>query len=249
MRDAGHMVFRMVSLLFSLASAHAIYWFFSALNGTDAMQPYVTGTISIGFVALGFFVTRGLAHRILEKRSIWSYLLVGLLYVFVEVVCNFGEAAARYPDMHWINGLRGWQLSAFGFLAPVVLSIIPLFNLALACIDVDLMREKTMRMAGMAGSAAGNVLGRGPVALPGSLAKSPQGQSTAANGVYPTTTLPTAQYPHLPSPAAGSGGNQGSGLSGVGNNLQNFFNQARASKQQRQSMPPVAAVNGVQPKP
>lgn len=245
MRDAGHMVFRVVSLLFSLASAHAIYWFFSALNGTDVMQPYVTGTISIGFVALGFFVTRGLAHRILEKRSIWSYLLVGLLYVFVEVVCNFGEAAARYPDMHWIKGLQGWQLSAFEFLAPFVLSIIPLFNLALACIDVDLMREKTMRIAGMMGTAAGNALGHGPVALPGSLAKPPQQQP----GTYPTTTLPTAQYPHMPSPAAGSGGKQGSGLSGAGNNLQNFLNQVRASKQQQQPMPPIAAVNGAQPKP
>lgn len=179
--SAGHTVFRVVSIFFSFVTAHAIYWFFSALNGVDALQQYVTLTISIGFVALGYFVTRGLAHRMLEKHSIWSYLLVGTLYVFVEVVCNFGEAVARYPDMLWIQQLHGWQLSMFTVLAPLVLSIIPLFNIALACIDVDLMREKRA----MASTTS---------------------VKNVTMGAVPTIQLPQTAYPPMPQPAQGNNG-------------------------------------------
>ncbi|EFH89354.1 hypothetical protein [Ktedonobacter racemifer] len=180
-QSAGHTVFRIVSIIFSLASAHAIYWFFSALNGVDALQQYVTVTISLGFVALGYFVTRGLAHRMMQKQSIWSYLLIGILYVFVEVVCNFGEAAARGPDIQWVHALTGWQFSAFVILLPLVLSIIPLFNLALACIDVDLMRERL----GMAPTVA---------------------VKNATMAGVPTVQMPQTAYPPMPKPTQGNGG-------------------------------------------
>ena len=143
---AQHAVFRVVSVVFSVVTAHSIYWFFSALNGIDPLQPYMTGLISFGFVVLGYFVTRGLAHRLLEKRPIWSYLLVGIPYLIVELVCNFGEALARYPDMQWIQTLPGPQSVLFSYLAPMVLSILPIFTVSLAAADVDLMRERLGRM-------------------------------------------------------------------------------------------------------
>lgn len=137
----GHQVFRVVSLIFSAVSGYAIYWFFSML-GDDPIQRAVTFGTAAGFVALGYFVTRGLAHRMMNKRRVRSYVLIAVLYLLVEVSCNYGHAAARYPDVVWIHHLVGWQYDLFSFLLPLVLSSMPLFNIALAVIDVDLMQEK-----------------------------------------------------------------------------------------------------------
>jgi hypothetical protein len=179
---AQHTVFRVVSVAFSVVTAHSIYWFFSALNGIDPVQPYMTGLISFGFVVLGYFVTRGLAHRLLDKRSVWSYLLVGIPYLFVELVCNFGEALARYPDMRWIQMLPGSQSVLFSYLAPMVLSILPIFTVSLAAVDVDLMRERL-----------------------GSLGSSLPKSASARSGI--SSYQPTAAYPF--SSASSSSGQNG----------------------------------------
>ncbi|GCE18633.1 hypothetical protein [Dictyobacter kobayashii] len=224
--EAGHTVFRLVSLGFSLASAHAIYWFFSALNGVDVLQPIVTGVMTGGFVALGYFVTRGLAHRMLNKQRVWSYVVIGLLYVFVEVVCNFGEAAARYPDMHWIQLLQGWQLQMFSVLAPVVLSIIPVFNLALAGIDVDMTREKMER-------------GMVPAPSPVTRAQAPQRPPAPRPAPQPAGQQPPTAFP---SPNAQT-------TQAVPNNpLGGFWNSVRPGQGKQtpgRAMPPqAAAMNG-----
>lgn len=136
-----HTAFRLLSVVFSAASAWAIYWFFTAL-GDEPIQHLFTVLTSVGFVALGYFVTRGLAHRMMNKRRVRSYIPLAVLYIIVEVSCNFAHAAAKYPDVVWIHQLRGWQLAFFSLDLPLVLSIIPLFNLALAALDVDLMQER-----------------------------------------------------------------------------------------------------------
>src|SRR5579884_2685090 len=59
--NGQHHVFRLVSLVFSVVSAWAIYWFFSAL-GSSLFQQVVTIGTSAGFVALGYFVTRCLGR-------------------------------------------------------------------------------------------------------------------------------------------------------------------------------------------
>src|SRR5947209_19413497 len=72
-RRFEHLVLRLVALAFSLASAHAIRWFFAPLDGVDALQPAITWTVAIGFGVLGYFVSRGLAHRMMNKEPIRAY--------------------------------------------------------------------------------------------------------------------------------------------------------------------------------
>ena len=210
-QEVQHGVFRVVSLVFSLITAHAIYWFFSALNGVDFIQPYVTVATSLGFALLGYFVTRGLAHRLMNKKPVRSYLLIGVLYVFVEVACNYGESTARYPDMHWIGLLHGWQLGLFSIVAPIVLSIIPLFNLGLAYIDMDLMQEKqrpAMATMGVPG-ASGMNLPR-PTPMP-THPKQPMSIPGAAATMQPGTS-----YPPMPAPAAAGNSVFGGVFNGLG---------------------------------
>src|SRR5947209_7405741 len=95
-----HTSFRLLSLIFSGASAWAIYWFFQAL-GDDPVQHLFTVLTSVGFVALGYFVTRGLAHRMMNKQRVRSYIPLALLYIVVEVSCNFAHAAAKYPQVSY----------------------------------------------------------------------------------------------------------------------------------------------------
>ncbi len=45
--------------MFSLASAHAIRWFFTPLDKVDPLQPTITVMIALGFGLLGYFVSRG----------------------------------------------------------------------------------------------------------------------------------------------------------------------------------------------
>jgi hypothetical protein len=227
--NVQHGVFRLVSFAFSLVSAHAIYWFFSALNGVDSLQPIVTVVISLGFAVLGYFVTRGLAHRLMLRKAIWSYAFIGVLFVFVEVVCNYGESAARYPDIVWLHQLTGVQLAWFTYLVPLVLSIIPVFNIALAYIDTDLMQEKGLvggmvpstSMQGMYGKAPTAVPGRGMVPgggytpAPKQMAPSyPTMPAGAAPGGRPVPTV----MPPLPLKADGAAA-QGGGLGSIFNGL------------------------------
>ncbi|MFL5627528.1 MAG: hypothetical protein ACJ788_18270, partial [Ktedonobacteraceae bacterium] len=69
-RQVEHLVLRLVSLAFSLGSAHAIRWFFAPLDGVDVLQPAITWMIAIGFGVLGYFVSRGLAHRLMNKERV-----------------------------------------------------------------------------------------------------------------------------------------------------------------------------------
>ncbi len=180
-----HTSFRLLSLIFSGASAWAIYWFFQAL-GDDPVQHVFTVLTSVGFVALGYFVTRGLAHRMMNKQRVRSYIPLALLYIVVEVSCNFAHAAAKYPEVAWIQQLHGWQLTFFSFMLPFVLSIIPLFNIFLANIDVDLMQEKGI-------VAAGSLVGPQPKNMTN----------------YGAGLSPQVSYPSMPAPPVTNGKQQG----------------------------------------
>jgi hypothetical protein len=214
---AQHTVFRLVSLIFSGASAWAIYWFFSAL-GDDVIQRYVTIGTSVGFVVLGYFVTRGLAYRMMHKRRVRSYVLIAVLYILVEVSCNFAHAAARYPGVAWIHHLHGWQFVVFSFLLPVVLSIIPLFNIALAAIDVDLMHEK-----GALGQMGMMQPKPGPAVFSMSGARGPQGP------------VPQVPYPAMPAPTVVQ-------RQGPPNTLKAYWDQVRGLGPQ---VPPPTQVQGM----
>jgi hypothetical protein len=141
-RQVEHGVLRVVSLAFSLGSAHAIRWFFSPLDQVDQFEPVITWVVAIGFGVLGYFVSRGLAHRIMNREQIWAYVPICLVVEFVEMFCNYALAAAVIANATWLHSVPEAQRSVLTFMTYVALSIIPLVSLLLAVVDVDLDRSK-----------------------------------------------------------------------------------------------------------
>src|SRR5438067_1101339 len=141
-RRVEHLVLRLVSLAFSLASAHAIRWFFAPLDGVDVLQPTITWMIAIGFGVLGYCVSRGLAHRLMNKERIRAYAPICLVVELVEIFCNYALAAAVVQRATWLSTVPFTQRAALTSLTYVVLAIIPLVSLLLAVVDMDLERSK-----------------------------------------------------------------------------------------------------------
>src|SRR6266576_6308171 len=141
-RRVEHVVLRLVSLGFSLASAHAIRWFFAPLDGVDVLQPTITWVIAIGFGVLGYCVSRGLAHRLMNKERIWAYAPICLVVELVEIFCNYALAAAVIQRAKWLSATPPTQHATLTVLTYVVLSIIPLVSMLLAVVDMDLERQK-----------------------------------------------------------------------------------------------------------
>ncbi len=169
-RRAEHGVLRVVSLGFSLASAHAIRWFFAPLDGVDALQPAITWTVAIGFGLLGYFVSRGLAHRLMNRERIRAYAPICLVVEVVEIVCNYALAAGVIQRATWLEAVPAGQRSLLTDATYVVLSIIPLVSFLLAVVDMDLERRQ-----GSEGSASLVRLGAG------------------ANGNQPAARVPVAR--------------------------------------------------------
>jgi hypothetical protein len=155
-RRMEHIVLRIVSLGFSLASAHAIRWFFAPLDGVDALQPTITWIIALGFGLLGYFVSRGLAHRLMNHERIRAYAPICLVVEVVEIFCNYALAAAVIQHATWLQAVSGAQRQLLTGLTYMVLSIIPLVSLLLAVVDMDLERSKSGVMAGGGFSLFGN---------------------------------------------------------------------------------------------
>jgi len=141
-RRFEHLVLRLVALAFSLASAHAIRWFFAPLDGVDSMQPAITWTVAIGFGVLGYFVSRGLAHRMMNKERIRAYAPICIIVELVEIFCNYALAAAVIQRAKWLSATPPTQHATLTVLTYVVLSIIPLVSMLLAVVDMDLERQK-----------------------------------------------------------------------------------------------------------
>src|SRR5947208_1992553 len=141
-RRVEHFVLRVVSLAFSLGSAHAIRWFFAPLDGVDVLQPFITWMIAIGFGVLGYFVSRGLAHRLMNKERIRAYAPICFVVELVEIFCNYAMAAAVIQRARWLEATPAPQHLVLTILTYVVLSIIPLVSVLLAVVDMDLERSK-----------------------------------------------------------------------------------------------------------
>lgn len=150
-RKVEHGVLRVVSLGFSLASAHAIRWFFAPLDGVDSLQPVITWVIALGFGLLGYFVSRGLAHRLMNRERIRAYLPICLVVEVVEIFCNYALAAAVIQHATWLAQVPGVQRNFLTAMTYVVLSIIPLVSLMLAVVDMDLERSKVGAVPGAGG--------------------------------------------------------------------------------------------------
>src|SRR5258708_10536111 len=147
-RRVEYLVLRLVSLAFTLASAHAIRWFFAPLDGVDVLQPTITWMIAIGFGVLGYCVSRGLAHRLMNKERIRAYVPICLVVELVEIFCNYALAAAVIQRATWLAAIPVAQHQALTFFTYVVLSIVPLVSVLLAVVDMDLERSK-LGVAGM----------------------------------------------------------------------------------------------------
>ena len=168
-RRMEHVVLRVVSLAFSLASAHAIRWFFAPLDRVDVLQPVITWVVAIGFGLLGYFVSRGLAHRLMNKERVRAYLPIVIVVEVVEVVCNYALAAGVIQQATWLAVIPAGQRSLLTAATYAVLSIIPLVSVLLAVVDMDLERKQNGAVSSLtrlgAGSANGTqAAGRVPVA-------------------------------------------------------------------------------------
>ncbi len=157
-RRLEHGVLRVVSLGFSMASAHAIRWFFAPLDGVDALQPAITWMIALGFGLLGYFVSRGLAHRLMNRERIRAYAPICVVVEVVEIFCNYALAAAVIQRAAWLQAVPIVQRTFLTDATYVVLSIIPLVSVLLAVVDMDMERSKG---GGMGGSGLHVGLGGG----------------------------------------------------------------------------------------
>lgn len=147
-RDAEHAVMRFVSLGFSLASAHAIRWFFAPMDHADVLQPYITWGVAISFGVLGFFVSRGIAHRMMQKEPVWLYIPICLVVEIVEIFCNFALAASVVQNATWLSTVPPGMHDALIYATYLVLSIVPLVSILLAVVDMDMERRRQSGWSG-----------------------------------------------------------------------------------------------------
>src|SRR2546421_10677309 len=98
--------------------------------------------IAIGFGVLGYCVSRGLAHRLMNKERIRAYAPICLVVELVEIFCNYALAAAVVQRATWLSAAPYTQPAALTALTYVVLAIIPLASLLLAVWDMDLHPSK-----------------------------------------------------------------------------------------------------------
>jgi hypothetical protein len=200
-RRFEHLVLRLVALAFSLASAHAIRWFFAPLDGVDTLQPAITWTVAIGFGVLGYFVSRGLAHRMMNKERIRAYAPICILVELVEIFCNYVLAAAVIQRAKWLSATPPTQHATLTALTYVVLSIIPLVSMLLAVVDMDLERQKHG-----AGSPVKQVQPRWAGSMNGSTAAPYTAPAPLyAQGYQVVQGKAPAPAPRVPVPSGGNG--------------------------------------------
>ena len=235
-RACEHYVLRVLSVVFSAVSAHAILWFYSSMDkvadSSDPFQPYVKWGLAIGFTALGYFLSRGLVHRMLTKERIRVYMVIFALLELVEFSANFSQAAVAVNSVDWLHLFTGPLHIALQTMVYTVMPITPFFTIALAVVDMDMDRAKqgyTIRGFGQAASTALSSLQGGKGAssvgrpnMPAVPKQVPSYQPPQASGGNGSPTVPfqppIAPYPSLPtaSPAASS--------PGQGNPLANWWN-------------------------
>ncbi|GCE48238.1 hypothetical protein EI42_06136 [Thermosporothrix hazakensis] len=190
-----HIILRVVSLAFSLGSAHAIRWFFSPLDEADHLQPFITWAIAISFGVLGFFVSRGLAYRMMVKESILLYVPVCVVVELVEIFCNFAMAAAVIERAVWLQNVTPMLQGFLTVVVYIVLSCIPLVSVLLAVVDMD-MDRKRMREKVAPKQAPTSIPTHGMGIQP--QAAYPQGIRPMVPAQKPVSGIPTQQMGTVP---------------------------------------------------
>ncbi len=215
-RDSEHVVFRVVSLAFSIGSAYAVREFFEPLDTGDPIHYVLWWIVAGGFGLLGFYLSRGIAHRMMNKESIWVYAPLFVLVEFFEILCNYAKAvsAVETGAVSWVTHAPHAQQAAMAFLTYMGWSILPLVSPMMAAVDVDVMRRRIGEVAYQQ---------RLPLARPGNngLAPLPMKQPGTQSGVPQPLPKPgaqngTAQPWQAAAPARGGGPqNSASPLPGV----------------------------------
>jgi len=145
----------MVSLAFSMASAYAIRLFFAPLDTVDRLEGVVTWVIALGFGVLGYFVSRGLVHRMMSGERIRVYAPICLVVGLVEIACNYTLAAEVIHRAAWLPAVPVAQRQVLMLITYGVLSVIPLVSVLLAVVDMDLERAKLKAASPQAATPAG----------------------------------------------------------------------------------------------
>ncbi len=144
-RRVEHVVLRVVSFGFSMASAYAIRLFFAPLDAVDRYERLITWVIALGFGVLGYVVSRGLVHRMMQGERIRAYAPICLVVVVVDIACNYALAAEAVHLAAWLEAVPVSQQGLLTTVTYIVLSVIPLVSLLLAVVDMDLERSKGER--------------------------------------------------------------------------------------------------------
>ena len=205
-RRVEHTVLRCASFVFSVVSAHAILWFFSALNKVDHLQPFVTWGIALGFGVLGYFVSRGLAHRLMNRERIRAYIFICAVFELVEIVCNYAMATVAVQWINWLGVVPSAQRGFLTFLTYLVLSIIPVVTVMLAWVDMDLDRAKHgYEVRGFGVPARASAQGYAPVAPNAPVMSGIRRANAAAQPKVAPMSAPNAQPGIAPFPTYQSG--------------------------------------------
>ena len=207
-RQAEHWIVRGGSLALSIVSGHAVYWFFSAMDGVDAIEPYMTWLTALAIGLLGYVILRGLTHRLQRSEKIRVYIPLCFILIGVETVSNFMKAVVGVHNDHWLALCPLPLIMPMTYATYVVLSIMPAFTVFLAYVDMDLERAKqvvgaavsafTPNKAPMAAAPVAPALK--PVSPVQKYIPQPQ-QAAAANTVPNNGQLPFASIPPYPSSA------------------------------------------------
>jgi hypothetical protein len=150
--------------------------------------------VAIGFGVLGYIVSRGLAHRLMNRERIRAYAPICAVVEIVEIFCNYALAAAVIQRATWLQVIPTNQRAVLTAFTYLVLSIIPLVSLLLAVVDMDMERSK--RGVGPVGGGVGSPYlngNRGPVYGPPVMQPmrmqvqgQPKDASLAGMGGYPS---------------------------------------------------------------
>jgi len=176
-RVVEHWVLRVASLVCSLFSAYAIHLFFVPLEVVDHNEQILTWGVAAAFGCLGYIVSRGLVHRLMNKERIWAYVPVVFLVVLVDMACNYILAASAVRSDQWLAAVPQGQQGVLTFITYLILSVIPLMSIVLAVVDMDLERSK-----GGGGAVGARVGGAGGGAHSGAACLAPDRSATARGG-------------------------------------------------------------------
>jgi hypothetical protein len=151
------------------------------LGATDKIESIMVWVIAGAFGITGYFITRGLAFRMMNKERIGGYIFICFLVEMVEISCNLLEALVAMQHSTQFQGFTPGVHLALTILVCVMWSCVPLISVGLAIMDMDMEREKRGLVAHPKGAAVG-----APPGFSAPLPRQPQGFGPQPAATYPS---------------------------------------------------------------